>query len=86
MTELTQPKKRGGDTRLAAEKNGKKVGSPAKAGTRFPRRLLVPLHDDDDDSLAAFARVDTEAAGETITKQDLVRLAISRYLIDRRIL
>ncbi len=35
MTELPA-KKRGGDTRLAAAKNGKKVGPPAKSGSGSP--------------------------------------------------
>ena len=78
--------KKGGDTRAAAALSGKTVGAPPKAGSPFDRQIKVPLHADDDDSLAAFARVDSEESGETVSKQDLVRLAISRYLIDRRIL
>ncbi len=78
MTEMP-PKKRGGDTRLAAERNGKKVGPPAKDRQRFARRVLVPLHEGDDDSLAHWAEM------EGVTKQDLIRQAISRFLIDRQI-
>lgn len=74
------PKKRGGDTRLAAAKNGKKVGPVPKADTPFKRQIKVLLHDLDDDSLAAFAKM------EGRTKQDLIREAISKYLIDRQIL
>ncbi len=71
--------KRGGDTRLAAARNGKKVGAVPKADTPFKRQIKVLLHELDDDSLAAFAKM------EGRTKQDLIREAISIYLIDRQI-
>ena len=71
-------RKKGGDTRAAAALSGKVVGRPLKPDA-FKRQIKLPLHADDDDSLAAFAEVDG------VTKQDLIRLAISRYLIDRRI-
>lgn len=82
MIETTPKKSRRPETSPRKPGGGRKP----KTETLFPRRLLVPLHEDDDDSLAAFARVDSEEQGVAVTKQDLVRLAISRYLIDRRII
>ena len=74
-------KKRGGDTRIAAARNNKKVGPPTKAedGSRFERQVKLLLDSGDDDTLAAFARVDG------VTKQDLIRAAVRRYLIERQI-
>ena len=74
------PKTRGGDTRLAAARNGKRVGPPAKGAAPFARRVLVPLHAVDDASLAAWAEL------EGVTKQDLIRQAISAFLISKQII
>lgn len=71
------PSGRGGDTRLAAARNGKRVGPPAKGAAPFARRVLVPLHEDDDDGLAHWAQQ------EGVSKQDLIRAAVRRYLIER---
>lgn len=76
---MNEPKKRGGDTRLAAARNGKKVGPTPRTESPFPRKVLLALHELDDDSLAAFAKM------EGRTKQDLIREAVSIYLIDRQI-
>lgn len=76
----TQPKKQGGDRSQAALRNGKKVGPRPKDPILLARQVKLTLRADDDNTLAAFARL------EGITRQDLIRRILREWMADRQII
>lgn len=70
----------GGDRRVAAALNGKRVGAPPKTGKRMGCVLTMRVSEDVDGFLRAHASV--QGVGRT----DIVREAISQYIVSKTVL
>jgi hypothetical protein len=77
MTTMSSSKpKSGGDTRVAAARNGRRVGAPCKTGKPMMRVLTMRISDEADISLRAWA----EAVG--VRRTDIARQAVERWLAE----
>lgn len=84
MTDTTQPqnnakKPRGGDTRAAAARNGKKVGVATKTGTALTEQIKLLVAPDHAALLANFAQQ------EGVTRQDYIRAVLTEHIGKRLI-
>lgn len=70
----TKPK--GGDTRKAAAKNGKRVGAPPKADSPYDVTISLRVTSETDSSLRAWAKL------EGVKRTDIARRAIEQWLRD----
>lgn len=74
----TNPK--GGDTRIAASKNGRRVGAPPKSDSPYEVTISLRVTSDTDSSLRAWAKL------EGAKRTDIARRAIEEYLRTRTII
>lgn len=70
-------KPKGGDMRVAATKNGKRVGAPAKTDSPYDVTISLRVTRDTDSSLRAWAKL------EGVQRTDIARRAIEKWLADQ---
>lgn len=69
-------KPKGGDTRIAAARNGKRVGAPPKADSPYEVTISLRVTSETDSSLRAWANL------EGVQRTDIARRAIEKWLRD----